>query len=310
MDDLRLAEPITKPLDLRELRALVAVKDWGTFRQAADELGYTQSALSHQVKALEDALGHQLFTRPGGRGRVQLTTAGEAAYVRARRALGEVEAIAADVEASERTERVRIRVGVSQTTAAELMPAALRAFREEHPGVEVVLSEVDSNEAVVSGLNRGRLDLGFTHNFEPDDRVEAISIMDDPWVILTRRDSAIADLDNTDLDVLDGAELVAWTRRWRVQVELEEAWARRGVAPRIVYRTDDNLALQRLVAAGLGHACVGYLAARRAIDSSLTWLRLREHLSPREIVLCLPRRREQTATVSALVSAIRANSNR
>ena len=65
---------------------------------------------------------------------------------------------------------------------------------------------------------------------------------------------------------------MAWARRWRGQAELEDGWARRGIAPRIVYRTDDNLALQRLVAAGLGHACIGRVAASRAVDPALTWL--------------------------------------
>ena len=62
----------------------------------------------------------------------------------------------------------------------------------------------------------------------------------------------MAEMTRPGFDALDGLDLVAWTQRWRVQVELEDAWSRRGISPRIVYRTDDNLALQRLVAAGLG----------------------------------------------------------
>jgi DNA-binding transcriptional LysR family regulator len=72
-------------VDLRGLRALVAVADFGSFSAAAGELGYTQSAISHQVAELERALGASLFTRPGGRGAVSLTRAGEAAYLHARR---------------------------------------------------------------------------------------------------------------------------------------------------------------------------------------------------------------------------------
>lgn len=125
-------------------------------------------------------------------------------------------------------------------------------------------------------------------------------------MILTRRDSAIAELERPGFDVLDGLEVVAWTHRWRAQLELEEAWERRGIAPKIVYRTDDNLALQRLVAAGLGQACIGRLAARRAVDPALTWLSPREPLSKREIVLCYPRHRQLTATALALITAIRA----
>ncbi len=299
---------IDKGVGLRELRALISIADLGSFRRAAAELGYTQSSISHQIASLEAVLGTELFTRPGGRGAVKLTAAGAAAYRRARRALGEVEAMGADVDSARSGERARIRVGVSQTAAAELMPAALRSFRETHPDIEVVLSEVEEVQAIMSGLGRGRFDLAFALNPEPDERVEAIPLLEDPWVILTRRDSEIGDVEHLSFDVIDGMDLVAWTRRWNSQIELEEAWRRRGIAPRIVYRTDDNLALQRLVAAGLGHACIGRLAARRAVDPSLTWLAPRERLTTRQIVLCYPRHREITGAVSALISAVRAHS--
>src|SRR5262249_35496349 len=190
------------------------------------------------------------------------------------------------------------------TAAAEIMPLALRSFRDEYPGVEVVLSAVD-DAAGADGLRKGRFDLAFINNPDPDDVIEAVPMLEDPWVILTRRDSAIADLRRPAFDVLDGADLVAWTHRWQGQRELEQAWARRGIAPRIVYRTDDNLALQRLVAAGLGHACIGRLAARRAVDPSLTWLSPRDLLSHREIALCYPRQPRMTATSRALLAAIR-----
>ena len=305
MSALRSINTIKTGLGLREFRALIAVAELGTFRRAAAELGYTQSALSHQVSVLEAAVGNSLFHRPGGRGLVRLTPAGEAVCRRARRVLSEVEAMAADAEAAGRGESLRLRVGVSQTAAAEIMPAALRAFREDHPGVEVVLSEVEDS-GVADALTQGHLDLSFAVNPEPDDRIEALSALVDPWVILTRRDSELADLDRPGLHVLDGLDVVAWTRRWKGQRELEDAWNRQGVTPRIVYRTDDNLALQRLVAAGLGHAIIGRLAAKRAIDPSLTWLAPRELMSPREVALCYPRRRQLTPTVLALIAAIRA----
>jgi DNA-binding transcriptional LysR family regulator len=169
-----------------------------------------------------------------------------------------------------------------------------------------VLGEYESFEAVASALGRGRLELGFAHNPTPDDRVESVPLLDDAWVILTRRDSEIAEIEHPSFDVLHGKDVVAWNSKWQVQAELEDAWIRRGIAPRIVYRTDDNLALQRLVAAGLGHACIGRLAARRAIEASLTWLQPSEFFGPRQIALCYPRKRPMNATVIALMSAIRA----
>jgi DNA-binding transcriptional LysR family regulator len=142
-------------------------------------------------------------------------------------------------------------------------------------------------------------------NPEPDGRIEAVPVLNDPWVILTRRGSEIAGLEHPGFDVLDGLDLVAWTKRWPGQVAVERALRRRGILPRIVYRTDDNLALQRLVAAGLGHACLGHLAARRAVDPALTWLSPGDLLTPRELTLCYPRHRHLTATTLALIAAIR-----
>src|ERR1700722_19345946 len=103
-------------------------------------------------------------------------------------------------------------------------------------------------------------------------------------------------MEHPGFDVLHQLDLVAWSHHWNVRVELEEMWQRRGISPRIVYRTDDNLALQRLVAAGLGHACIGRLAATRAIDPALTWLGPHAPAGPRTIVLCYPRDRPVTAT--------------
>src|SRR5258708_12198990 len=86
MSQLRSTTPIKNGLGLRELRAVLAVAELGSFRRAAAELGYTQSALSHQVSALEAALGWPLFHRPGGRAPVRLTPAGEAVCPPGRRA--------------------------------------------------------------------------------------------------------------------------------------------------------------------------------------------------------------------------------
>src|ERR1700729_2293132 len=104
-------------VDLRSLRALVAVADQGSFRGAARELGYTQSAISPQTATLDRSLAAPLFTRPGGRGATALTPAGSAVYRRARRVLGEVQTLAADVQAAVTGERQTLRIGPFQTGA-------------------------------------------------------------------------------------------------------------------------------------------------------------------------------------------------
>jgi len=302
----RSIESIESQIELRGLRALLAVSDCGSFRAAAAQLGYTQSAISHQVAELERALGASLFTRPGGRGQVTLTPAGEAAYLHARRAFTELHALEVSVQATQRGGPTVVRVGVFQTAGAELLPTALRLLRDEWPGIEVVLTETDDDPRLADWLADGRLDLALTINQQPDDRIELIRLFDDPWVVLTRRDSDLAGAERPSFDLLDGADVVAWTHRWELQVELEAAWRRRGIDPHVVYRTDDNLALQRLVAAGLGHACIGRFAAQRAVDPSLTWLEPPDVLSTRTVALCHPRRRILAEAARALSAALRA----
>ncbi|HEY2259826.1 MAG TPA: LysR family transcriptional regulator [Solirubrobacteraceae bacterium] len=292
-------------VDLKALRAVVAVADRGSFRSAAKSLGYTQSAISHQIAVLERALEAPLFTRPGGRGAISLTAAGDAVYRRARRVLGEVETLSADVAAIQRGEHQTLRIGVFQTVTTELLPGALRTLREQRPDVEVVLSEIHDYTQTLDRLAVGQLDLAFMVNPEPDERVQSIPLLDDPWVILTRRDSELAAAPAPSFDLLDGLDVVAWTRRWRTQLELEEAWRRRGITPRIVFRTDDNLALQRLVAAGYGHACLDRLGASGAVEPSLTWIAPKEILIPRTIALCHPRHRDPSTSALTLMDAVR-----
>jgi DNA-binding transcriptional LysR family regulator len=293
------------PIELRTLRALVAVADQGSFRGAARSLGYTQSAISHQIAALERALAAPLFTRPGGRGAVALTAAGDAAYRRARRVIGEIETLGADVAAIERGERPLLRIGVFQTATTELLPSALRTLREHRPDVEVVLSEIQDTGRAYDRLAGGQLDLAFIVNPEPDERIRSIPLLEDRFVILTRRDSELAAAEHPTFDLLDGVDVVAWTRRWRTQLALEQAFRQRAISPRVVFRTDDNLALQRLVASGYGHACLDRLSASGAVESSLTWIEPAEVLIPRTVALCLPSRRDPSGSALILMDAVR-----
>jgi DNA-binding transcriptional LysR family regulator len=237
---------------------------------------------------------------------VTLTPAGDVAYLRARRVLGEVETLGADIAALQRGERQTLRIGVFQTATTELLPGALRTLREQRPDVEVILTEIQDNAKTFDRMAGGGLDLAFIVNPEPDERIQSVPLLDDPWVILTRRDSELAAAETPTFDLLDGADVVAWNRRWHSQQALERAWRQRGISPRVVFRTDDNLALQRLVASGFGHACLDRLGASGAVEPSLTWLEPKETLIPRTVALCHPRHRDPSATAVILMDAVRA----
>lgn len=309
MVEERSSNQIIHPVELQGLRALLAVADTGSFRSAATELGYAQSAISRQIAELERALDATLFTRPGGRAKVSLTPAGEAAYVHARRALGEIHSLKASVQAVGNRGHTALRVGAFGSGAATLLPGALQALREQWPGVEVVLTDTSDDPRLADWLAEGRLDLALTVNQSADDRIELIHLFEDPWVILTHRDSELAAVTEPTFELLDGQDVVAWSTQAVLQRDLENAWRKRGISPHVVYRTDDNLVVQRLVSAGLGHACVGRMAARRAVDPLLTWLEPPDTLSPRRVDLCHPRGHDLADAAHALSSVLRAEAS-
>jgi len=295
---------IGDPVDPRTLRALVAVADEGSVRGAARALGYTQSAISHQVALLEQRLGTQLFIRPGGRRRMTLTPLGELAYEHAHRVLTAGQALEGDMRAALAGERGSLRIGTSQSTSF-LLADTLAKLRRDRPGVEVFLTNAGTAETLAQQLHQGQLDVGVYINVEPDERVVTIPLFQDVWVILAHPRHRLAGSSSIALEALDGVDMIAWPQRWRAQGNLEQLWRRRRVKPRIVYRTDDNLMIQSLVASGLGCACMGAISVQRLVDARLARILIRDELPLRTLSVCYSRQREPTPAAVALIDAIR-----
>ncbi|MDO5683436.1 MAG: LysR family transcriptional regulator [Propionibacteriaceae bacterium] len=146
-------------MDIAQLRYFVAVCEEGSFTRAAERCLVVQSALSAQVAKLEAEHRTQLLVR-SNRG-VRLTSAGEQLLARARRILAEVDEAIAEMVALRGSLTGVLRVGVINVVgqSAPAVDAALAAFRELHPGVEIRIHDPGSF-AIISGLRAGELDLG------------------------------------------------------------------------------------------------------------------------------------------------------
>lgn len=138
------------------MRYVVAVAEELSFTRAAARCHVVQSALSHQVKALERELGVVLFARTSRR--VALTPAGEAFLPHARAAIAAAGAARDEALAATGTLSGRLRVGVIPTVTAIDLPAALAAFHATHPGVDVEL-RTGGSDAFLSALAAGHLDV-------------------------------------------------------------------------------------------------------------------------------------------------------
>jgi len=137
------------------LRVMREIAERGSFTGAAEALGYTQSAVSRQVAALETEARAQLFERhPGG---VQLTAAGRVLLRHAAAALDELDAAARELDGRP-AEGGRVRLGAFTSAGAVLVPRALAALRRSHPGIDVATREA-TTPVLVRALRAGTLDL-------------------------------------------------------------------------------------------------------------------------------------------------------
>ncbi|MBN9346516.1 MAG: LysR family transcriptional regulator [Devosia sp.] len=142
------------PLDLDQLQSFCAIADCGSFTEAARRVNKTQSAVSMQIKRLEERLGHALLSRDGRS--VSLTQHGEALYSRARKMLkinAEVMDLFDDQEMAG-----AIRFGVPDDYAVRLLPVILSSFQKTHPRI-IIDVRCAASEELLAGMRQGRYDL-------------------------------------------------------------------------------------------------------------------------------------------------------
>lgn len=142
-------------LSLKQLVTFVTVADCGGFRRAAEQLYRSQSAVSAQIRELEEAVGVALFHRTTRR--VSLTAEGERLLSRARKALAELQAGVRELKDEVALQHGRVVIGTTPTISSTRLPAIIAAFRARHPGIAVLVRE-DFASGVMDRVRREEVD--------------------------------------------------------------------------------------------------------------------------------------------------------
>ncbi|MEV6653493.1 LysR family transcriptional regulator [Streptomyces sp. NPDC051219] len=239
-------------LDVRRMQVLRAVVTSGSVTAAARNLGYTPSAVSQQVAALEKQAGVALLERVG-RG-VQPTAAGRLLTEHAAaigKQVAEAETALADLRAG-RTGHLSIRYFA--TAGAALVAPALARLRRDHPGVRVDLKLIDPEDPLPE-VKQGRADLaivvrpGGGHS----EGIRLVHLLDDPYRAVLPRGHRLAV--KRVLDLADLADEPWVGNEWPAGPCLEvvlDACAAAGFSPNFVVESEDYATAQGFVAAGLG----------------------------------------------------------
>jgi len=281
-------------LDLQRLLTFEAVVRLGTFAAAAREVGFTQPGVSQQMRGLERDLDAVLFVREG-RG-LGLSEQGRALASQLPALLREIRATRQQVASVGRLQAGRVRMCAFPSANAVLVPAAMARLRAGGAPIEIELFEAEPDESL-AGLLRGEYDVVVSFHYGEGGRaaagpdgVQSFRLLEEPLVLLLPETHPLAARETVELGDLADERWIAGCERCRRA--FVDACHDAGFAPRIEITSDDALAVQSLVVAGLGLAVVPCMA-----QSFVTHPRLRARA-----VLPL---RTRTVTAASLLSTSR-----
>ena len=286
-------------LEIRHLQALVAVAEAGTFGKAAEALGYTQSAVSQQIAALERTTGTPVFDRPGGPRPVRLTPAGEVLLEHAQTVLATLRIAEADVGAIVRGDRGQLRVGLMQSVGTQILPRLLSRLAVERPDVQIVLHEAQNPRDLLDMVENQDLDVAFSGELEPDGPFTTRHVLDDPFVLLVPRTPEWCDRRRITISEIAALPLVGYRNE---SCAAEAAVAFGDTEPTYVFRSDDNTTVQGCVAAGVG-VCLAPMLAIDLDNPTTTTIEVDPPIPPRTITVSWHADRRPSALIDAFVEA-------
>ena len=241
-------------MELRQLEYFVAVAEECHFTRAAGRLQVAQSGLSASIRSLERELGAPLFLRSTRS--VELTPAGQALLVEARRALAATDAAKDAVAAVQGLLRGSLSVGSLQCLHVVHLPAVLARFAAAYPGLEIRLRQGGSNE-LVEQVRTGRLDLALVSRpARCPDGLVVESLGSEPLVLACAPEHPFAARAEVDPAELEAERFIDFQPDWGTRDLADQVLAAAGTVRRVALEVTDVHSLLDLVTFGLGVALV------------------------------------------------------
>jgi molybdate transport repressor ModE-like protein len=253
-------------LDVRRLKILREVAERGSFSAAAEELNFTQSAISQQIAALERETGTKLLQR--GAGGVRLTDAGEALARHTEVILAQLADAERELAAIAGLRGGRVRLASFPSAGSTLVTEAVSLYRQRHPEVELSLAEGEP-DMTVPGLRRGDFDLAVAFDYLHSrgveglrDGLDCIPLLDDPVRVVLPAGHTLARRKAIKLEQLADEPWIGGCLDGVCHQMVVDWCGAAGFDPKIVFESDDHNVQMGLVAAGVGVTLLPELALR------------------------------------------------
>jgi len=301
-------EGLAAALDLQTVRVVRQVAEHGSLTGAAEALGYSQPAVSQQLRRFEARTGIALVERVG-RG-IRLTQSGRVLARHANAVATALEAAAGELAEIRGLRAGRVRLVAFPSASATLVPRLIAALGAAHPGVGVTYVEAEPPEAVAA-VRADRADLAITFSY-PGDRddphrasargLDVRAFDDEPMRLVLPAGHPAAASDVVDLAALAGDPWIAGCPRCRGHLlQLADA---AGFAPRIAFETDNFVAVEGMVAQGLGVALLPALALAASPRHPGVVTRPTAGADVRSLHLVTARGAERVPAIAATIAAL------
>jgi len=251
-------------MDIRQLKAFVAIAETRTFTAAAERVHVTQAAISMQIRQLEQEVGLPLFIRTPRR--VVLTEAGERLLQRAHLILREHDAALSELAELAGAEHGRLRIGsASGMVSAESLPAILARMKDSHPHAEVTVTSGTSAELVGKILS-GELDMAFVSLPVQARNIETELLSRDQLVAIASPRHPHSDKKVISAFALAGERLILGERGGNTRRLIDEFFADAGLKPTVAMELSRQSAIKNMVAADMGVGIVPLSTARDEVE--------------------------------------------
>jgi DNA-binding transcriptional LysR family regulator len=251
-------------VEIRQLRAFVAIAESGTFTAGALRVHVTQAAISMQIRQLESEIGAKVFVRAPRH--VILTEAGEHLLRRARHILREHDAALDEIAELAGAERGRLRIGsASAMVLTDQLPAILRDVRAQHPAADISVTS-GTSEALVEQIVAGELDIAFV-SLPVDVRgIKTERLSEDQLVAIASPRHRLAKQKTISAYTLAGEKLILGERGGNTRRLIDQFCAQAGVTLRVAMELSRQQAIRRMVEEDMGVGIVPLQSAQDEVD--------------------------------------------
>jgi LysR family transcriptional regulator, low CO2-responsive transcriptional regulator len=250
-------------MEIRQLRAFVAIAEAKTFTAGAKRVHVTQAAISMQIRQLEEEVGLPLFTRTPRR--VLLTEAGELLLERARKILREHDAAVEEIAEIAGAEYGRLRIGsASAMFTTNQLPWILQKLKEKFPQSDVSVSS-GTSAALVQKIVNGEIDVAFVSLPVENSNIQTELLFSDEIVAIANPKHPLAKQKVISGAALAAEPLILGEKGGNTRRQLDEFFVQIGVKPNVVMELSRQTAINRMVENNMGVGISGVKSVAKEV---------------------------------------------